>query len=152
MVLAATNVSALKFVFLRAMDEVDLAGLELSIPGLKGEVKVYLQCWLEGFNTSTWSTSCSVNRLSGVKMQDFSEQKKKTRLIMNVCAHRGAQSTMKAPSSYLYPLKGVFSFCLQPWFFVPFYDVLVCPMLRYRTSTQVLCAFGNSSNSFLFFS
>ena len=53
MVLAATNVSALKFVFIRAMDEVDLAGLELSIPGLKGEVKVYLQCWLEGFNTST---------------------------------------------------------------------------------------------------
>ena len=50
MVLTATNVSALKFVFLRAMDEVDLAGLELSIPGLKGEVKFYLQCWLEGFN------------------------------------------------------------------------------------------------------
>ena len=53
MVLTATNVSALKHFFIRAMDEVDLAGLELSIPGLKGEVKVYLQCWLEGFNTST---------------------------------------------------------------------------------------------------
>ena len=50
MFLAAINVSALKFVFIRAMDEVDLAGLELSIPGLKGEVKFYLQCWLEHFN------------------------------------------------------------------------------------------------------